>query len=111
MCGIVGYVGDKQVVPLLMDGLGRLEYRGYDSAGVVVVENDELSTRKAEGKLSGLRDKLAEIPADRPVVTVCQSGKRSAMATQILLKNGITRAANLAGGMIQWNRLGLPLAG
>ena len=58
--------------------------------------------------LDELRDKLADIPRDRPVVTVCQSGKRSAMAAQILLKDGVDRTANLSGGMIQWNRLGLP---
>ncbi|RLQ23378.1 MBL fold metallo-hydrolase [Seongchinamella sediminis] len=59
--------------------------------------------------LDQLRDRLDEVPGDRPVVTICQSGKRSAMAAQILLKSGVERAANLSGGMIQWNRLGLPL--
>jgi glutamine---fructose-6-phosphate transaminase (isomerizing) len=42
MCGIVGYVGQKQVVPVLLDGLKRLEYRGYDSAGIAVVEEGAL---------------------------------------------------------------------
>ena len=62
MCGIVGYVGQREVVPLLMDGLRRMEYRGYDSAGVVAVRDGEFQTVKAEGKLDRLKEKLEKQP-------------------------------------------------
>ena len=57
MCGIVGYVGDKQVVGVILDGLKKLEYRGYDSAGIAVIDEDRnLTIRRAEGKLRNLEE-------------------------------------------------------
>ncbi|MBI4485759.1 MAG: glutamine--fructose-6-phosphate transaminase (isomerizing) [Acidobacteria bacterium] len=56
MCGIIGYIGPKDVVPVLIDGLRRLEYRGYDSAGVAVVRNGTMDLRRSAGKLSRLED-------------------------------------------------------
>src|SRR5213082_3524237 len=62
MCGIVGYVGPREAAPVLVEGLGRLEYRGYDSAGVAVLNGGGLETRKLAGRIAGLRGLLAETP-------------------------------------------------
>ena len=60
MCGIVGYVGDEEAAPILLDGLRRLEYRGYDSAGVAVHENGGIEIVRAVGKLRNLEKALSE---------------------------------------------------
>ena len=62
MCGIVGYVGDKQAQDVVIEGLRRLEYRGYDSAGIALVAGGELATRKRAGKLANLEKLLGEQP-------------------------------------------------
>ena len=61
MCGIVGYVGHQQAAPVLLDGLARLEYRGYDSAGIALVtEEGDLFIRKRAGKIAELREALID---------------------------------------------------
>ena len=62
MCGIVGYVGSRPALQIVIDGLARLEYRGYDSAGVAIVADGTLTTARRAGKLASLRDKLEESP-------------------------------------------------
>jgi len=62
MCGIVGYVGRSEAAPILLDGLRRLEYRGYDSAGVAIVDGDKVETRKCAGRIAELGKLMAERP-------------------------------------------------
>lgn len=62
MCGIVGFVGKKEASPILVEGLSKLEYRGYDSAGVAVLEDGEIKVRKFKGRLKNLDDNLKQNP-------------------------------------------------
>src|ERR687889_630125 len=59
MCGIVGYVGQRPVQDVLLDGLAKLEYRGYDSAGISIQKDDRLDSVRAVGNLQALRDAVA----------------------------------------------------
>src|SRR3954471_21460942 len=64
MCGIVGYVGGRPALSIVLDGLRRLEYRGYDSAGVAVIDSGTVLTEKKAGKLANLEKALAERVGD-----------------------------------------------
>src|SRR5437870_12077520 len=65
MCGILGYIGPKKVVPVVIEGLRKLEYRGYDSAGIAVVNGTgKLEIRRASGKLRNLEEAIAKSPLE-----------------------------------------------
>ncbi len=64
MCGIVGYIGPREATPIVLDGLKRLEYRGYDSAGIATISQGKVSIRRAQGKLASLENILLERPLD-----------------------------------------------
>ena len=70
MCGIIGYVGKKAAMPILLEGLRRLEYRGYDSAGIAVLDGDELLVRKKKGKIG---EGLARLLKSEPVAGISAS--------------------------------------
>ena len=62
MCGIIGVIGRRDAAPLVLEGLRRLEYRGYDSAGIATLVNGHIERRRAEGKLGNLASVLANAP-------------------------------------------------
>ena len=62
MCGIVGYIGEKNATPIILNGLKKLEYRGYDSAGLAVLTNGKIEVRRNAGKLANLESNISSDP-------------------------------------------------
>lgn len=100
-------------------GLGEIEPEWVASHRDEVIVLDVRGGAELEGELGRLtgivhipldqlRDRVGELPADRPVVAICQTGRRSGMATLILRNAGLSRVANVTGGMVRWRELGLP---
>ena len=79
MCGIVAYLGDKEAQPLLLEGLRRLEYRGYDSSGIAVLNGKGLEIMKEVGRIQKLENGLSEPSAARqPGHLATRAGRRTA---------------------------------
>ena len=78
MCGIIGYIGPRPVVPIILDGLKRLEYRGYDSAGIAVVKDGVMDVRRSAGKLANLEQSIWRRRSMATMASVIRDGPRTA---------------------------------
>ena len=95
MCGIVGYIGDREAADFLMDGLAKLEYRGYDSAGIAVYHDGAIAVRKKAGRLVNL---ASVIPAGRHT-----AARRMSMLIPIRMKRGTSPSSTTVSSKTTWN--------
>ena len=103
MCGIVGYVGDKSAIEIIVEGLKRLEYRGYDSAGVAILHAGQLHVRRAAGRLKMLEGVLRERPVagpprKTPILTLTARGSWSSFTMGSSRITWRSRSASSARG-------------
>ena len=70
MCGITGYIGNKQAYPIIINGLKRLEYRGYDSAGIMMYDGTEMNLSKTKGKVSVLEEIIENNPKRKKIISI-----------------------------------------
>jgi len=76
MCGIIGVVGDDAALPIIIDGLRRLEYRGYDSAGIAVIDGNDLDVVRKAGKLDALDKELASHHIEGTTIKIAADASR-----------------------------------
>ena len=89
MCGIVAYIGRSNALPVLMDGLRRLEYRGYDSAGVAIFEGGQIHLRKSVGRIANLAEEIEKNPAIKNYADAIAMTEKELL--KILEKNQVKR--------------------
>ena len=90
MCGIVGYIGKNDALPILIGGLKKLEYRGYDSSGVALIDGGKIETVRASGKISALEAKIKDHPIQGHI-GIAHTRTRALTATSQLSTTALSR--------------------